>query len=94
MIELRSVSKSFGGNVVLKDISLKVEPGEFIAIVGYSGSGKSTLMNLIAGLVKPDTGAISMDGAPVTGPGPDRRLVFQNYSLLPWVLLRCFWAAV
>lgn len=88
MIELKSVSKSFGANAVLKDLSLKVEPGEFIAIVGYSGSGKSTLMNLIAGLVKPDTGAISMDGAPVSGPGPDRGLVFQNYSLLPWLTVR------
>ena len=88
MIELNNVSKSFGGNAVLKDITLKVEPGQFIAIVGYSGSGKSTLMNLIAGLQKPDTGTITMDGAIVTGPGPDRGLVFQNYSLLPWLTVR------
>lgn len=88
MIQLANVSKSFGTNAVLKDISLKVEPGEFIAIVGYSGSGKSTLMNLIAGLVKPDTGSITMEGEPVQGPGPDRGLVFQNYSLLPWLTVR------
>ena len=83
MIELQQVSKSFDGNAVLRDISLTAKPGEFIAIVGYSGSGKSTLMNLIAGLVKPDAGAITMEGVAVNGPGPERGLVFQNYSLLP-----------
>ena len=88
MIELNQVSKSFNGNAVLKDITLKAEPGQFVAIVGYSGSGKSTLMNLIAGLQKPDVGTITMDGAPVSGPGPDRGLVFQNYSLLPWLTVR------
>src|SRR5215207_1147042 len=88
MIELQNVSKSFGTNAVLKDINLKVQPGEFIAIVGYSGAGKSTLMNLIAGLVKPDTGSVTMEGVPVSGPGPDRGLVFQNYSLLPWLTVR------
>lgn len=88
MIELQQVSKSFGSNAVLKNISLAAKAGEFIAIVGYSGSGKSTLMNLIAGLVKPDVGTITMDGVAVNGPGPDRGLVFQNYSLLPWLTVR------
>ena len=88
MIEFQQVSKSFDGNAVLKDITLKVQPGEFVAIVGYSGSGKSTLMNLIAGLVKPDAGTVTMEGEPVAGPGPDRGLVFQNYSLLPWLTVR------
>ena len=88
MIELQQVSKSFDGNAVLRDISLTAKPGEFIAIVGYSGSGKSTLMNLIAGLVKPDAGAITMEGVAVNGPGPERGLVFQNYSLLPWLTVR------
>ena len=88
MIELKQVTKSFGGKAVLKDITLRAGPGEFIAIVGYSGSGKSTLMNLIAGLQKADTGTIAMDGVPVEGPGPDRGLVFQNYSLLPWLTVR------
>jgi len=88
MIELQQVSKSFGTNAVLKNISLSAKAGEFIAIVGYSGSGKSTLMNLIAGLVKPDVGTITMDGVAVDGPSPDRGLVFQNYSLLPWLTVR------
>ena len=88
MIELQQVSKSFDGNAVLRDISLTAKRGEFVAIVGYSGSGKSTLMNLIAGLVKPDVGTITMDGGTVNGPGPDRGLVFQNYSLLPWLTVR------
>lgn len=88
MISLQNVTKSFGGNAVLKDINLTVSPGEFVAIVGYSGSGKSTLMNLIAGLVMPDVGEVLMEGSPVCGPGPDRGLVFQNYSLLPWLTVR------
>ena len=88
MIELLNISKSFGSNAVLKNISLSAKAGEFIAIVGYSGSGKSTLMNLIAGLVKPDAGAITMEGVAVNGPGPERGLVFQNYSLLPWLTVR------
>lgn len=87
-IELNNVSVGFGSGTarteVLSDINLHVEKGEFIALLGYSGVGKSTLMNLIAGLVKPDRGEVLVDGKPVTGPGPDRGLVFQNYSLLPW----------
>jgi nitrate/nitrite transport system ATP-binding protein len=88
MIALKNVSKSFSGNAVLKDLTLEAKAGEFIAVVGYSGSGKSTLMNLIAGLVKPDTGSVTMNGAPVKGTSPDRGLVFQNYSLLPWLTVR------
>ncbi|MCG8602722.1 MAG: ABC transporter ATP-binding protein [Verrucomicrobiales bacterium] len=87
-IELNNVSVGFGSGTnrseVLKDITLHVEKGEFIAILGYSGVGKSTIMNLIAGLVQPDHGEVIVDGKRVEGPGPDRGLVFQNYSLLPW----------
>ncbi|MCL4160422.1 UNVERIFIED_CONTAM: hypothetical protein GTU68_026606 [Idotea baltica] len=61
-----------------------MEKGEFVAILGYSGTGKSTIMNLIAGLVSPDKGEVIVDGKKVEGPSPDRGLVFQNYSLLPW----------
>jgi len=89
LIEIKNASKGFGPSgsrtEVLKNINLSVEEGEFIAIVGYSGSGKSTLINLISGLVKPDSGIASISGEVITGPGPDRGLVFQNYSLLPWL---------
>ena len=88
-LEIKNVSVGFGSGTdrteVLRDINLSVEEGEFVAILGYSGSGKSTLMNLLAGLVAPDSGEILVDGEPVTGPHPDRGLVFQNYSLLPWL---------
>ncbi len=87
-IELRNVSVGFGSGTarteVLSNLSLTVERGEFIAVVGYSGTGKSTLMNLLAGLLKPDTGEVIVDGQVVEGPSPERGLVFQNYSLLPW----------
>lgn len=88
-IEIKGASKGFGlpGNrtEVLKNINLSVEKGEFVVIVGYSGSGKSTLINLISGLVKPDTGEALIEGQKISEPGPDRGLVFQNYSLLPWL---------
>jgi nitrate/nitrite transport system ATP-binding protein len=84
-LELNNVSKGFGGAPVLKDINLSISKGEFVAIVGYSGSGKSTLINLVAGLLKPEAGTVTLDHRPVTGPGPERGIVFQNYSLLPWL---------
>ncbi len=89
LIEIQGASKGFGlpgsRSEVLKDVNLSVEEGEFVVIVGYSGSGKSTLINLISGLVTPDTGVAMISGEKITGPGPDRGLVFQNYSLLPWL---------
>ena len=89
LIEIKQASKGFGSNgartEVLKNINLSVEEGEFIVIIGYSGSGKTTLVNLISGLGHADAGETLMDGKPITGPGPDRGLVFQNYSLLPWL---------
>lgn len=89
LIEIKQASRGFGSNgartEVLKNINLSVEEGEFIVIIGYSGSGKTTLVNLISGLGKADAGEVLMDGKPITGPGPDRGLVFQNYSLLPWL---------
>lgn len=88
-LEFNNVSKSYGTGPqkveVLKDINLKVEEGEFVAIVGFSGSGKTTLISLISGLIHPDAGEVLLRGKPVTGPGPDRGVVFQNYSLLPWL---------
>ncbi len=84
-LKLRGVSKSYGRQQVLRDVHLDVAEGEFVAIVGYSGQGKTTLMSLIAGLTRPDEGEITLDRKPITEPGPDRGLVFQNYSLLPWL---------
>jgi len=88
-LQLKNVSKGFGPSKdrteVLANINLEVERGEFVAIVGYSGAGKTTLINLMAGLSTPDTGSILLDGKPITGPGADRGLIFQNYSLLPWM---------
>ncbi len=89
LLEVRNVSKGFGSRghrtEVLEDISLEVEQGEFLAIIGYSGAGKTTLMSLLAGLVQPDSGSIKLSGKPMEGPGPDRGIVFKNYSLLPWL---------
>ena len=92
LLELCAVHKSFGTGPgrteVLRDIHLQIHEGEFIAIVGYSGAGKTTLLSLLAGLTKPDHGSVTLDGRQVAGPGPDRGVVFQNYSLLPWLSVR------
>lgn len=89
ILDLKNVSKSFGegdnATHVLKNISLSVEDGEFLVILGFSGTGKTTLINLIAGLEMPDRGEVLFKGAPVTGPGPERGLVFQSYALMPWL---------
>lgn len=91
-LEFKGVSKSFGSGaqrtVVLKDINLQIREGEFVAIVGFSGSGKSTLISLIAGLQQADEGEVLCNGKAIDGPGPDRGVVFQNYSLMPWMTVR------
>jgi nitrate/nitrite transport system ATP-binding protein len=85
LLSLRNVSKSFGTTHVLEDINLDIEPGEVVVIVGFSGAGKSTLISLLAGLELPDSGEVVFKGSAVSSPGPERMLVFQNYSLLPWL---------
>lgn len=88
-LDVRDVHKTFatprGATHVLGGASLALEDGEFVAIVGYSGSGKTTFISLLAGLLPPDCGEIHLDGVPVKGPGPERGIVFQQYSLLPWM---------
>lgn len=89
LVSLNNVCKSYGEGKervsVLKDINLDIKEGEFIAIVGFSGSGKTTLVSLIAGLIQADSGRLLKSAEPIAGPGPDRGVVFQNYSLMPWL---------
>jgi len=88
-LEISGVSKSYGEGAdrtdVLEDINLKVEEGEFIAIVGFSGTGKTTLISLLAGLIEADAGGVIFKGKEIDGPSPDRGVVFQSYSLMPWL---------
>ena len=85
LVELKDVCIAYGETSILKNINLTVKKGEFIAIVGFSGSGKTTLISAIAGLIKADSGEVLKQGKPITAPGPDRGVVFQNYSLMPWL---------
>ena len=85
ILEFSNVSKGYGERAVLRNLSLSVKEGEFLAILGFSGSGKTTLINLMAGLTLPDHGTVSFKGMPVTEPGPERGLVFQSYALMPWL---------
>ena len=91
-IEIQNVKQTFrakkGPFCALKDINLLVAKGEFVALIGHSGCGKSTLLNLIAGLTTPTEGSLLCANREIAGPGPERAVVFQNHSLLPW--LTCF----
>ncbi|MGX2030943.1 ABC transporter ATP-binding protein [Methylocaldum gracile] len=91
-LELKGVGKGYGTGArrteVLNDINLRIVEGEFVAIVGFSGSGKTTLISLMAGLIEADAGELLCNGRPIEGPGPDRGVVFQNYSLMPWMTVR------
>ena len=92
MIEIQQAEMVFdtarGRFHALADVNLRIAAGEFVTLIGHSGCGKSTLLNLIAGLLRPTAGALICDGREISRPGPERAVVFQNHSLLPW--LSCF----
>ena len=91
-VEIDRVSISFGRgksrHLAVKETEIEIQPGEFVCILGPSGCGKSTLLNSIAGYVAPTTGRVVVDGEEVHEPGPDRGMVFQQYSLFPWKTVR------
>ncbi len=87
-LEFRDVGQVFqtrrGPFEALRNINLRVEQGEFLCVIGHSGCGKSTLLNMVSGFLQPSQGSVTLHGTPIESPGPDRMVVFQNYSLLPW----------
>lgn len=89
LLELTTLGKTFptdnGGFEALRDVNLKINEGEFIALIGHSGCGKSTVLNIIAGLDKATTGGVILKGKETDQPGPDRAVVFQNHALMPWL---------
>ncbi|BAK76290.1 nitrate ABC transporter, ATP-binding protein [Pseudogulbenkiania sp. NH8B] len=91
-VELQGVGKSFasrqGRFVALRDVNLTIRQGEFVSLIGHSGCGKSTVLNIVAGLYDPSAGIALCGGREIDGPGPERAVVFQNHSLLPW--LTCY----
>ena len=92
IVQIENVALVFdtklGKFTALREINLDIVQGEFVSLIGHSGCGKSTLLNLIAGLTKPTAGVMLCDGREIAGPGPERAVVFQNHSLLPW--MTCF----
>ena len=91
-LEFASVGQVFhtrrGPFTALRDIDLQVNKGEFVCVIGHSGCGKSTLLNMVSGFLTPTSGRVTLEGRPIERPGPDRMVVFQNYSLLPWQTVR------
>jgi len=88
-VSIEHLSKTFEGRRgpynAIRDVNLDIQRGEFVTLIGHSGCGKSTIMNIVAGLTTPTDGQVLLDGLALAGPGPDRAMVFQNYSLLPWL---------
>ena len=88
-LELTDVGKSYktpqGEYTVLQGVNLSIKSGEFVSIIGHSGCGKTTLLNLVAGFIRPSRGKVTLENQLITSPGPDRMVVFQHYSLLPWL---------
>lgn len=84
-VSVEGLKKQYGDVAVFDEVNIGIEKGEFICIIGHSGCGKSTILNVLAGLDEPSGGSVVMDGKEVSGPSLDRGVVFQNYSLLPWL---------
>jgi nitrate/nitrite transport system ATP-binding protein len=91
-LEFANVGQVFhtrrGEYEALRDVNLRVRQGEFVCVIGHSGCGKSTLLNMVSGFLTPSSGRVTLEGRPIERPGPDRMVVFQNYSLLPWQTVR------
>ena len=87
-IEFANITKSYGPTTIIGETSVSIKEGEFVSLLGPSGSGKSTMLNMIAGLATPSTGEVRARDEVITGPGPDRGVVFQNHALLPWMTAR------
>jgi NitT/TauT family transport system ATP-binding protein len=91
-VKIDNVKKSFSGRngetVALNGVTMDIKENEFISVIGPSGCGKSTLLNIIAGLKEPSSGKVYLDGKEITGPGPERGVVFQQYALFPWLTVR------
>jgi NitT/TauT family transport system ATP-binding protein len=92
LIDVRDMGVVFGANdnevIAVENVSLNVQPGEFVSLIGPSGCGKSTILSIVAGFLSPTTGDAKVDGQPITRPGSDRGVVFQQYSLFPWLSVR------
>ncbi|MGB3791072.1 MAG: ATP-binding cassette domain-containing protein, partial [Phormidesmis sp.] len=93
LVAVEQVDKAFplsdgGEYIALAGIDLEIKEGEFVSFIGHSGCGKSTLLDMIAGFSHPTAGIVTLDGKEIVEPGPDRMVVFQNYSLLPWQTVR------
>ena len=84
-LTLDRITKIYGSTTVLDGIDLTVNEGEFVCLIGHSGCGKSTLLNMVSGFNTPTSGTVTLQDRPITEPGPDRMMVFQNYCLLPWL---------
>jgi len=87
-IGFENVSVSFGALRVVEDVSFGIADREFVSVIGPSGCGKTTMMNIVAGFVKPNSGTVLLDGKPISGPGPERGVIFQEYGVFPWLTVR------
>lgn len=87
-VQIDQITKSYGSTTIIGPTSVTINGGEFVSILGPSGCGKSTILGMIAGLQFPSSGAVSTGGKEITGPGPDRGMVFQHHALLPWMTAR------